>query len=98
MRSSRPFTSAPRPSTGVATNHYAFRQEGVDGQVWIEEGKTPLPRKLVITTTDEDSQPQYAAVLKWNLSPDISDKTFEFVPPKDSYQIVFAGEDAPATN
>jgi hypothetical protein len=38
----------------------------VDWQLWIERGKTPLPRKLLITTVQESSQPQYVAVLKWD--------------------------------
>ena len=82
---------------GIPTDHYAFRQEGVDWQVWIEKGKTRLPRKLVITTTGEEGQPQYVSVLKWNLSPSISDKMFTFVPPKDAHRIVFAGQTAGAT-
>lgn len=81
---------------GIATDHFAFRQDGVDWQVWIESSKTRLPRKLVITTTGEEGQPQYMAVLKWNLSPSISDKTFTFNPPKDAHKIVFAGETAGA--
>jgi len=82
---------------GVLTDHYAFRQEGLDWQVWIEQGKTRLPRKFVITTMDEEGQPQYMSVLKWNLSPAISDKTFTFVPPKDAHRIVFAGQTPVAT-
>jgi len=87
----------PATIGGIPTDHYAFRQEGVDWQVWIEKGKTRLPRKLVITTTDEEGQPQYVSVLKWNLSPSISGKTFTFVPPKDAHRIVFAGQTAGAT-
>jgi hypothetical protein len=79
------------------TDHYAFRQEGVDWQIWIEKGKTLLPRKLVLTTTDEEGQPQYVSVMKWNLSPSISDKMFTFVPPKDAHRIVFVGQAANAT-
>ena len=86
----------PATIGGIPTNHYAFRQEGVDWQVWIEKGKTPLPRKLVITTTGEEGQPQYVSVLKWNLSPNVSDKVFTFVPPKDAHRIVFAGQTAGA--
>jgi hypothetical protein len=81
----------------ILTNHYAFRQEGVDWQIWIEQGKTLLPRKLVLTTTDEEGQPQYVSVMKWNLSPSISDKMFTFVPPKDAHRIVFVGQAANAT-
>jgi hypothetical protein len=86
----------PATIGGIPTDHYAFRQEGVDWQVWIEKGKTRLPRKLVITTMGEEGQPQYVSVLKWNLSPNISDKMFKFVPPKDAQRIVFAGQAAGA--
>ena len=68
-------------------DHFAFRQEGVDWQIWIQQGKQSLPLKLVITTTDEPSQPQYTAVLKWNLSPKLTKKDFMFTPPKDAKKI-----------
>ena len=75
---------------GVDCDHYVFRQADVDWQIWIERGKTPLPRKLVITTTSEPTQPQYVAVLKWDLNPKLNDKTFTFVPPKGAQRIVLA--------
>lgn len=68
-------------------DHYAYRQEGVDWQVWIERGNSPLPRKLVITTLDEPSQPQYTAVLNWDLANRYADKNFTFVPPKGAERI-----------
>jgi hypothetical protein len=74
----------------VDCDHYAFRQEGVDWQVWIERGKRPLPCKLVITTTDEPAQPQYSAVFKWDLAPKIDPAAFTFVPPKDAKKIQVA--------
>jgi hypothetical protein len=86
----------PATIRGVATDHYAFRRPDVDWQIWIERGKTPLPRKRVITTTDEEGQPQYMALLDWNESPKIIDKTFTFVPPKGAHRIVFA--DMPASS
>lgn len=36
---------------GVKCDHLVFRRPGVDFQVWIADGKQPLPRKLVITDT-----------------------------------------------
>ncbi len=48
---------------GVSTEHYAFRQDGADWQVWIQQGDYPLPRKLVITTTTDPSRPKYTSVL-----------------------------------
>lgn len=66
---------------GVESDHYAFRQDGVDWQIWIQRGASPLPRKLVITTRDGDANPQYVANLNWNLSPRLSNATFTFTPP-----------------
>jgi hypothetical protein len=75
---------------GFDTDHYAFRQAGADWQVWIERGANPLPRKLVITTTTEPSQPQYTANLKWDLAARVDDSAFAFVPPKDVVKIPLA--------
>jgi hypothetical protein len=79
-------------------DHFAFRQEGVDWQICIQQGKQPLPLKLIITTTDEPSQPQYAALLKWNLSPKLSKKDFTFTPPKDSKKIEMVPFNSAAEN
>jgi hypothetical protein len=81
---------------GVDCDHYVFRQADVDWQIWIERGKTPLPRKVVITTTSDPAQPQYVAVLKWDLNPKLDNKTFTFVPPKGAQKIVLATVDAVA--
>jgi len=78
----------PASIDGVLCDHYAFRQAGVDWQLWIERDKNPLPRKLVITTTDEETQPQYVAKLTWNLTPQIDDSMFTFNPPEDAHKIV----------
>jgi hypothetical protein len=78
---------------GVECDQYAFREEAVDYQVWIGKGKTPVPRKLVITTRQEEGQPQYVAVLRWDLAPKHDDKVFAFAPPKDARRIVFRTTD-----
>jgi hypothetical protein len=75
---------------GVTCQHYAFRQEGVDWQIWIQLGQHPLPRRLVITTTTDDARPQYGSVMHWNLAPSYDDAAFTFDPPKDTQKIVFA--------
>lgn len=74
---------------GLLCDHYAFRQDDVDWQIWIQKGKTPLPRKIVITTKNEAAAPQHASVLSWNLSPRLSNSAFRFVPPKSAGKIVF---------
>ena len=75
---------------GVTCEHYAFRQEGLDWQVWIQQGAYPLPRKLIITTTTDPARPQYRSVMTWNLAPSYNDAAFTFVPPKDAKRIMLA--------
>ena len=75
---------------GVTCEHYAFRQQGVDWQVWIQKGDYPLPRKLVITTTTDPARPKFTSVMTWNLAPSFNDAAFTFVPPKDAKRIMLA--------
>lgn len=70
--------------------HFAFRQPGVDFQLWLTPGDKPLPRKMVITTLESPAQPQYVAYFTWNLQPTIADGAFTFVPGKD-FQLVDFG-------
>jgi hypothetical protein len=72
---------------GKMTDHYAFRQEGVDWQIWIEQGANPLPRKMVITNTDDAAMPQYVAYFEWNTAPSIAAGTFDFKPGANDKQI-----------
>ena len=74
---------------GVVCNHYAFHQEDVDWQVCIQRGDAPLPLKLVITSTQEDGQPQYVAVMQWDTSPDLSKQEFTFMPRENDHKIAF---------
>jgi hypothetical protein len=63
-------------------HHLAFRQETIDWQIWIEAGKTPVPRKLVITYKLEPGHPQFVGTMdEWDLSPKPSGNEFEFRPP-----------------
>lgn len=74
---------------GVACDQVAFRQGNVDWQVWVEKGARALPRKIVITTRHEYGQPQFEAVLDWNVSPKFNAATFRFDPPAGSTQLPF---------
>jgi hypothetical protein len=77
----------PSQIDGVTTEHYAYRQDGADWQVWIQLGDYPLPRKVVIRTTSYDARPRYASVMSWNLAPSVNDAAFTFVPPADAKRI-----------
>ena len=75
---------------GFACNDLAFRTEEVDLQVWIEQGKKPLPQRMIITYKESPGNPQYRARFSdWNLSPKLKDSLFEFKPPKDAEKIQF---------
>jgi hypothetical protein len=78
------------PSTvqGITCEHYAFRQEGLDWQIWIQLGDYPLPRKFVIRTLTDDARPQHTSNLVWNLAPSYNEAAFSFDPPADAQRIL----------
>jgi hypothetical protein len=80
----------PGSVEGATCEHYAFRQPGLDWQVWVQLGDHPLPRKLVLTTLTDEARPQHTSVLTWNLAPSFSAEAFVFDPPDDAHKIVFA--------
>ena len=74
---------------GVPTDHLAFRQPTVDWQLWVQKGAQALPRKLVITTRYAVGDPQYQAILHWDLTSPVDPKAFEYVPPSGATKIPF---------
>ena len=75
---------------GVDADQYAFRQRGVDWQIWIARGDKPLPLRVVVTDTSDRAQPQFEATLTWNVAPKFAANAFVFQPPKDSKAISIA--------
>lgn len=66
---------------GKATcDQYAFRQPGLDWQLWIEQGAKPLPVRVVYTGTLDKARPQIAANLAWTANPAIPATRFAFTP------------------
>ena len=80
----------PGSIEGTTCEQYAFRQDGLDWQIWIQLGDYPLPRKLILTTTDVEARPRFTQVLTWNLAPSFNDEAFVFDPPKDAEKITIA--------
>jgi hypothetical protein len=80
---------------GVKTDQYAFRQQGLDWQIWIEHGNQPVPRKLVLTTTDDPARPEHAIAMTWQLGATQPESQFTFSPAKNSMQIGLAQLGAP---
>jgi hypothetical protein len=87
-------------AAGVPCHHLSFEQATVDWQIWIDAGKEPLPRKLVITYKTEDEVPQYSVTIrKWNLQAKLPDAIFAFTPPEGATRmevVAFGGPGAAA--
>jgi hypothetical protein len=75
---------------GVATDHFAFREEEVDWEVWIQKGDQPWPRKLVIIDRTDPARPTFTARLSWQLNPAFTDADFTFVPDANAKRIQMA--------
>ena len=83
----------PATVGSLKAEHYAYRQEGVDWQVWIQDGKTPLPLKLAITASGQPGEPTHTVWLRWNLAPRFTDATFSFRPPPGAMKIALQTAD-----
>ena len=80
----------PSAINGITCEQYAFRQEGIDWQLWMQQGEQPLPCRLVITTTTDDARPQHTATYSWNLAPSYDDILFVFSTPSGAKPIPLA--------
>ena len=74
---------------GIDCHQLAIRVEDVDVQLWVQEGDSPLPRRMIIRAKWEAGSPRFNAHMNWNTQPDIAEGTFEFTPPADAVQIQF---------
>jgi hypothetical protein len=67
---------------GVECEHLAFRNFDTDWQLWVEVGKRPVPRKLVITSKTLNNAPQYTVRIKsWKTDVQPPRDAFVFTPP-----------------
>lgn len=75
---------------GVRCHHLAYRATDVDWQLWVREGKQPLPCRYVITTKDVKGSPQFSTQLNgWNLNANVPASTFQFRAPAGAKAIDF---------
>jgi hypothetical protein len=73
---------------GQDADQYAFRQKGVDWQIWIARGDKPVPLRVVITAADDAARPQFESSLTWDTAPQFAANTFAFTPPAGATPIV----------
>jgi len=63
---------------GTNCHHLVFVQKDIDWQIWIEDGKRPIPRKLVITYKNVAESPQFIALIKdWIFGKPITNFAFK---------------------
>jgi len=68
---------------GTVCDHLFFQGKDVDWQIWVEDGPTALPRKIVITEKKLRSSPQFIAVLSGWKTGESSQDAFVFSAPAD---------------
>jgi hypothetical protein len=81
---------------GVKTDHYVFRGDQLDWEIWIQQGDQPLPRKLVIVDRTNAAMPTFTSRLAWRVDPSLTDADFAFKPGKDDHPIELATYEAVA--
>jgi hypothetical protein len=64
---------------GVECDHFAFRTEEVDWQIWIAQGDMPYPCRYVITTKQVAMSPQYSVQISdWKTGDEVAADDFAF--------------------
>jgi hypothetical protein len=75
---------------GVKYDHLLFSRPDVDFQIWIAQGKRPLPARYTVTETGTPALLSISTVLRdWNIASAVDDAQFKFVPPKGAKAISF---------
>jgi hypothetical protein len=75
---------------GVETDHYAFREDNVDWEIWIQKADPPLPRKISIVDRNDPAKPGFTSFLTWQVNPAYTDADFTFVPGPNAKRIELA--------
>ena len=74
--------------TDVPTDHLAVQTRDVDFQIWIAQGKQPLPRRIVMTYKNFRGDPQFRADFSdWDLTAKGVKGSFTYTPPPDAEQV-----------
>jgi hypothetical protein len=64
---------------GTECDHFAFRTQDVDWQIWIAQGDRPYPCRYVITSKQVDQGPQYSIQVRdWKAGSEVAADKFAF--------------------
>jgi hypothetical protein len=85
------FVVGPTTVDGVPCEHLAFMGPGINWEIWIETGKSALPRRLVVTYTEVQNFPRFLVEFSdWHLKPTLAASRFVFQKPRNAKQIEFS--------
>lgn len=77
--------------SGTICRHLVFVEKDIDWQIWIEDGKRPVPRKLVITYKNLPESPQFIALIKdWVSDKPITSAAYKPDIPKINNRVDFS--------
>jgi len=68
-------------------HHIGFENDVQEIQFWVEKGEKPLIRKFIVIDKTEKLLPRSGSLLRWNLTPKFTEKTFAFTPPENAREI-----------
>ncbi len=82
---------------GRACHHLSLEFDGVDAQLWVEDGDDPVPCRWAFTLLDEPSEPLFVTDFdSWLDNPSVDAARFRFVAPggakKMELKALLAGE------
>ncbi len=76
---------------GTECNHFAFRADEVDWQIWIAVGDQPYPCRYQITSKKIAGSPEYTVeVSDWKTGGDVMADDFAFKAPADAKEVAVA--------
>ena len=78
---------------GVDCHHIVVRGDEIDLQLWVEEGDTPTPRKILMTMKWDGGSPRSSAIIDLDGTSGLSPDMFEFKPPEGAQKIKFFGSE-----
>ncbi len=85
------FVVGPATVDGLPCEHLAFMGPGVNWEIWINTGKSALPRRLAVTYKEVQNFPRFLVEFSdWNLKPKLSASRFVFKKPRNAKQIEFS--------
>jgi len=74
---------------GVVTDHWAYRTDDFDFEIWMEQGDRPLPRKYVLIDRSDPTLPAFTSRLTWQPNVPLDPAVFTYAPTANMTAISF---------